>query len=333
MLLHRDDKSWWIVTPAKINLFLEVVDQRPDGFHNLDTVMLAVSLCDQLRFRPTATSGIRLALSSSNPQGFTKLSKDDFAWEIPTDSTNLVVRALESLRQRFGIAGGMEIELIKAIPAQAGLGGGSSNAAAAIVGGMLAWLGRLQMPEAIELASELGSDINFFIEGRVSGTGTKNWLAHCVGRGEVVDPISSDWSFELVVVHPPNGCSTKAIFDRLAATQMPDQESRSSQGTLQALERRDLPALAKSMFNRLEMPAAAETPWIKRIQEYLAEEPGVLGSCVSGSGSAVVAIVESEGKSNKVIERLRKQLSVRAFAVRSWQTPSISEQLATFRVD
>ncbi len=327
MLIHREKDAWEITVPAKVNLFLEVIGRRSDGYHELDTVMLGVSLCDRLRFRATEHEELRMDIFPTAEDEFAKLSSDDNAWEIPCDGTNLVIRALEATRQRLGIAAGMQVELIKGIPAQAGLGGGSADAAAAITGGMLAWIGEFRPNEANELASGLGSDINFFIEGRGTEAGSGNWLARCVGRGELVIPISSNWELDMVVIHPPQGCSTKNVFRRLSESNLSETDSAIASDLVRAIEQQDRSLLANELFNRLEKPAKAENPWIGLIMERLADEPWVLGSCLSGSGSAIVAMVENAEQSAQLSARLKEEINVRAYAVNSWQTPTIGEQL------
>lgn len=329
MLIRREKELWEVVVPAKVNLFLEVVGRRKDGYHDLDTVMMGVSLCDHLRFRATEDEELRLDVLPITANGFDKLSDDDNAWEIPCDSRNLVIRALESVRGRLGIAKGMHVELIKEIPAQAGLGGGSADAAAAITGGMLAWLGEFRRKEAIELASGLGSDINFFIEGRAAVADKGTWLAHCVGRGELVRPISSNWELDMVVIHPPLGCSTKSVFHALTASDLPGRETKTADAIVRAIEKQDKPLLANELFNRLELPASAENPWIDIMREHLAQEPCVLGACISGSGSAMVAVVENAEQAIQIAARMKEKMKVRAYAVRSWQAPSIHEQMST----
>jgi len=330
MLITREATNWQVVVPSKVNLFLEVLGKRPDGYHDLDTVMLAIDLCDRLRMKATQSTELGLRVIPAPGNRFEKLSEEDNAWEIPCDRTNLVIRALEAVRQRYGIKMGLDIELAKGIPSQAGLGGGSADAAGAIVGGMLAWLGEYRAVDAAELASGLGSDINFFIQGRSAGASQGNWLARCTGRGEQVVPVPSDWSIDFVVVHPSLGCSTQSIFRRLAESNTTRSGVLGADAMFQSMELKDRPTMAKELFNRLSGPAAAENPWIDRIRKILAEEPGVLGSCVSGSGSAVFAVVETAERAKLLADRLKNQYPVRAYAVRSWQSPSIGQQLSTF---
>ncbi len=141
MLIRRLTDGWEVTVPAKLNLFLEVIGRRHDGYHELDTVMAGINLFDRIRFMPNSTGRIELRVLPLNEGGFQKLADDDQAWEIPNDASNLVVKAVEAVRQRWGILDGLEIFLNKGIPSQAGLGGGSADAAGAIIGGMLAWRG------------------------------------------------------------------------------------------------------------------------------------------------------------------------------------------------
>lgn len=327
MLISRKATNWEIVVPSKLNLFLEVLGKRSDGYHDLDTMMLAIDLCDRLRIKASESQELQFRVTSASGNEFQKLSNADNAWEIPSDGNNLVVRALEAVRQKYDIRNGLDIELIKGIPSQAGLGGGSSDAAGAIVGGMLAWLGEYRATEAAELASGLGSDINFFIEGRSSDAGQGNWLARCTGRGECVSPIPSNWAIDFVVVHPPMGCSTQGIFRRLAESNSIGSGRMSVDAMFHAMENRDRSTMAKNLFNRLGDFAAAENPWICRAREFLTDDPSVMGICVSGSGSAVFAVVESAEPAKALADHLTKRYPVRAYAVRNWQTPSIGEQL------
>jgi 4-diphosphocytidyl-2-C-methyl-D-erythritol kinase len=329
MLITREATNWEVVVPSKLNLFLEVLGKRTDGYHSLDTMMLAINLCDRLRLSRARDHKLSLRIVPSTENGFQHLSEQDNAWKIPGDQTNLVVRALEAVRKKYGINEGMNIELVKGIPSQAGLGGGSADAAGALVGAMLVWLGEFRLEDAAELASGLGSDINFFIEGRGAGAGQENWLARCRGRGEQITPIRSNWSIDFVVVHPPQGCSTQNVFRRLAESNTGSDQRHSVDAVVQAMEHQDRAALTKKLFNRLGDPAAMENPWIDRIRKIFAEETQVVRSCVSGSGSSVFAVVESAERATKLAEQISKKYPLRAYAVRSWQTPTIGEQIST----
>src|SRR3954471_18211939 len=175
MLLRQHGRSLVVRTPAKLNLFLEILGRRPDGFHELETLMVTVGIYDSLTFTEDDSDEIRLRCfgSTSSPTS-ARTSEND----VPDGRQNLVYRAAELLRQHAGIARGVRIELEKRIPVAAGLAGGSSDAAATLTA--LNQLGNLDLPtaELQRLASQLGSDIGFFLCGKAA--------AICRGRGELV---------------------------------------------------------------------------------------------------------------------------------------------------
>ena len=168
-----------ILAPAKLNLFLEILGRRADGYHDLESLMLTVDLYDTLTF-------------ADEPSGRITLRCDDPS--LPTGSENLVVRAAEALRESSGCGLGASIVLSKAIPAQAGLAGGSSDAAATLTGLDLLWDLRTPPGQLDALAGSIGSDVSFFRHGP---------SAVCRGRGEVVEPHPLPGPLALVLVCPP----------------------------------------------------------------------------------------------------------------------------------
>jgi 4-diphosphocytidyl-2-C-methyl-D-erythritol kinase len=329
MLIHPDDDLWTITVPAKLNLFLEVIGRRGDGYHDLDTVIIAISLTDRLRFHPLATDDLTLAMVPREGESYEPLAPEDGAWRIPTDASNLVLRALAALRQATGVRQGMRVELAKAIPAQAGLGGGSADAAAAIVGGFLAWGLPYDPLLAHRLAASLGSDINFFLEGKAAGG--RGWAARCTGRGELVQPLSLVPPFHAVVIHPPQGCSTPKIFSRLApvlSTFQPQPIDR----MLAALERPTSGEIAMNLFNRLETAAAEDNPWLVQVPKLLKDGWRIDACCMTGSGSAMYFIVDSEDQAEAMAARIKERLQVRAYAVKGWNAPAIEQQISNIEL-
>jgi 4-diphosphocytidyl-2-C-methyl-D-erythritol kinase len=332
MRIQRQSNGWEIVVPAKLNLFLEVVGRRPNGYHDLDTIMTAVSLCDRLRFQPTLDREIQLSIIPLDSNGFETLSPDDQAWNVPADHSNLVVRAAESIRQTWRIDAGLKIELAKAIPSQAGLGGGSADAAAAIVGSMLAWRKTFDTKLAGRVASDLGSDINFFLEGKASNAPDEPWVARCTGRGELVEPLHSSQRMQFVVFHPAKGCSTKDIFRRLAEEDEGKvRQIQSCDAWLQYLSgnSNSLPPI----FNRLQVPASKDNPSVERLVVQLSDELGVSRSGLTGSGSAVFGLASSHDQALEWIRIVRNKFKVRAYAVKSWGFPTILEQLRAIGIE
>jgi 4-diphosphocytidyl-2-C-methyl-D-erythritol kinase len=344
MLIEVKDGNWSITVPAKVNLFLEIIGKRADGYHELDTIMSSINLTDRLFFSPRRDGKILLTIEPLKIGGFEKLSPEDPAWDIPTDSRNLVCKALSALQQRLALGDsdaatlGMDVILQKGIPAQAGLGGGSADAAAALVGGMLTWIGHYDHAVVSELAAGLGSDINFFLDTANGGL----TYARCTGRGEIVKAIPSYLALDYVVVHPQLGCSTKAVFDRLATNAQQNSTlqdllpqdrvgevltPRSAAGILQGLSAGNKEVLVDSLWNRLSRPAFDLNPWLEKICKIIDSSPGVLGGTLSGSGSAMFAIMRDEQTAKDLVASLTAENLYRAYHVKDWQSATISEQV------
>ena len=322
--------------PCKINLFLEVLGKRPDGYHDLDTVMMAVSLCDDLEIHPRPDTEIRLQVDLSETQRLQDGSIDgqgstwpgDNAWKIPSDATNLVCKGLEALRQCLGIDQGADVLLRKRIPSQAGLGGGSADAAAALVLGSLLWTGRWEPTIACEVASRLGSDLNFFLEGH-NGV---SYVARCGGRGERVQPIASKLKLWFVLAHPPQGCDTGAIFRKLKETDQracnaPGSElsKRSPESLMSFLSAGDAVGIGAELYNCLEKPAASSNEWIERTASRF-DRYNPLGHCLSGSGSARFCLCRTSEEAEKIASELRSFRDMRVYTASTWLSPSIPAQ-------
>lgn len=248
-----------VLAPAKLNLFLEVLGRRPDGYHEIETLMVSVDLHDRLTL-------------ADEPSGRIELRADDPS--LPTGPENLVVRAAEALRAMAGVDRGARIALEKAIPMQAGLGGGSSDAAVTLRALDQLWGLRTPPARLAELAGALGSDVPFFLG---------NGAAVCRGRGERVEPIEPCPSYYFVLVSPPRGVRTADVYDRLT----PPERPRPIGPALAAFRSGDALALGPELFNRLGTEAEALAPDLVRVREALDHRgPALAGSLMSGSGSA-----------------------------------------------
>lgn len=313
--------------PCKINLFLEVLGKRPDGYHDLDTVMLAVDLCDELTLRVQAEPEIVLTLNeASTPYGTYGWKAQSETTAIPTDDRNLVVRALMRLQAALGIEQGARVTLTKRIPVQAGLGGGSADAAAALVIGSLAWTGQLQLPRLSALAKELGSDINFFLEGWGDG----RWTARCLGRGELVEPVPNPGNGYFVIAQPPQGCDTASIFRVLAKWNTESGGAsepvlRNSDELLQALSSGQSDQVGRLLYNRLELAARECNEWIDRTARQF-DRYNPLGHCLSGSGSARFCLCSTRLEAEKIASELALLNEFRVFVASVWHSPSIQDQ-------
>ncbi len=267
-----------VLAPAKLNLFLEVLGRRPDGYHEIETVMVAISLCDTLTIQDEPTGVLRLRCNDPT---------------LPVGAENLVIRAADRLREATGCRRGADIELIKAIPAQAGLAGGSSDAAATLAGLDQLWGLGLAPEQKDALAAEVGSDVPFF-----------NHLpaAVCRGRGERVKPVSLDREYHFVLICPPLGVSTADVYCRV----VPPEEPRAAGKILAALERGETTELGRSLFNRLQPVAEAIRPELIRVRDALADLGPLLdGFAMSGSGSAYFGLCRDRPAARHAAEVLQ----------------------------
>ena len=277
MIVRPVEGGLEILAPAKLNLFLEIHGKRPDGYHDLESLMVTVDLHDTLTLLDDPSG--RIALRCDDPT-------------LPTGPGNLVVQAAEALKAASGTDRGVRIDLVKAIPAQAGLAGGSSDAAATLVGLDRLWdLG--MSPETLDhLASTIGSDVSFFRQGP---------LAVCRGRGEIVEPRALADPLHFVLVCPPVGVSTADVYRNL----IPPDRPRPIDGMLEALEAGDLPAVGRSLFNRLQPVAERLEPSLGTIREALAGlGPSLDGHLMSGSGSAYFGLARDRDAAEDAARRL-----------------------------
>ncbi|TFV63339.1 UNVERIFIED_ORG: 4-(cytidine 5'-diphospho)-2-C-methyl-D-erythritol kinase, partial [Bacillus sp. AZ43] len=238
--------------PAKVNVHLGVGPLRPDGFHELRTVYLAVSLFDTVTAEPG--DGLALTVTGEGADG------PPGADRVPTDRRNLVWRAAELLAESAGVPADATLAIDKSIPAAAGLAGGSADAAAALVALDALWRTRASREDLLDLAARLGSDVPFSLLGGV---------ALGAGRGEQVTPVLTGDRWHWVLGIAGEGLSTPAVYgelDRLrAAGRVPDvAEPPSPEPVLAALRSGPVAALAGALANDLQAPALALRPRLGR---------------------------------------------------------------------
>jgi 4-diphosphocytidyl-2-C-methyl-D-erythritol kinase len=267
-----------VAAPAKVNLFLEVRGRRSDGYHDLETLMVAVDLFDTLEFRSGPPGAIAL---ECDPPG------------LPTGTDNLVVKAARVLRDRVGRPDlGATIRLTKRIPTRAGLGGGSADAAVTLLALNEIWKLAQTRDELAGMAADIGSDVAFFL------TPPAGW---CTGRGEVVSPEPLARVLDFVLVCPPVALATAAVYRELRVPAAP----RSGEALRAAVRSGDPEAVGRSLFNRLEEPAFVLAPVVEGIRRRLANL-GPCGVLMSGSGSAVFAVCRSRGEATRVAGEFRR---------------------------
>jgi 4-diphosphocytidyl-2-C-methyl-D-erythritol kinase len=291
-----------------VNLFLEVLARRDDGFHEIETLMVPIGLFDTLTVRNDDTGDLALRCQwasglgkQAGPQRFTH---PPIVWEkLPEGNDNVAMRAVELLRRRAGIGVGATLELTKRIPSAAGLGGGSSDAAAALVAANLAWNLGWPVDRLSRLAAEIGSDVPFFL-----GAGP----ALCQGRGEKVHRLSGLGSLDLVVACPPEGISTAVAYKNCQPAECP----RTAGALIDALLSGNRRGLTGRMFNRLEGPAAGLSQWIARLADEFAAA-GCIAAQMSGSGTSYFGVCHHAGHARRTARLLGSKGFERVYAVRS----------------
>jgi 4-diphosphocytidyl-2-C-methyl-D-erythritol kinase len=283
------DDGVTILAPAKLNLSLAVLARRADGFHEIESLMVPVSLADTLHLRPRAEPGIALAVTIGPALAGTAAAT--LARDIPTDGRNLVVRAAEALAREAGITTGLMITLEKNVPAQAGLGGGSSDAAATIIAAARLWNLDWPRERLAAIGATIGSDVPWFFAGGP---------AIASGRGEYVEPVAGLPDRFAVIACPTAGLSTAAVYARC----VPDPARRGDALRLaEALRAKGLSAAEAFMTNALEPPARSLSPEIDRVLEALADSGG-FAPRLTGSGSACFALSATKGEAESVAASL-----------------------------
>jgi 4-diphosphocytidyl-2-C-methyl-D-erythritol kinase len=296
MRIHRSAKQFVVHAPAKVNLFFEVLGKRDDGYHEIETLMCPIDLYDTLYFQEEPSGQLELTCRVSGRVGV----QDG---EIPQGPENLAWRAVDLLRRRAGVTAGATLRLVKRIPAAAGLGGGSSDAAAALMLANLGWNLGWSRPQLHRLAAELGSDVPFFLSGRP---------AICRGRGERVDEVAGIGPLNLVLVRPPAGLATAAVYGACRPAACPNRLTP----LLEALGRGDLRASGRLLFNRLQPAAESLSPWIARLRREF-EGMDCLGHGMSGSGTSYYGLCRHARHARRIARRFAANGVGSVFVVRS----------------
>jgi 4-diphosphocytidyl-2-C-methyl-D-erythritol kinase len=292
-----------ILAPAKLNLFFEVLARRSDGFHEVETLMAPLDIYDTIVIRDASPRATQppVAIDCAWVAGYRiphpgkHLADAGVAGleELPKDIENIAVRAIDLLRQRASVDKGARVRLTKRIPSAAGLGGGSSDAAAALVGANLVWGLDWSSQRLGAVAAELGSDVPYFL---YSGP------AVCRGRGEQIEPVARFGRFHVVVVRPPAGLSTASVYKVCR----PSASPRKVEELLSALRRGDVRRLGGRLHNALQPAAHVLSPWIGRLAGEFARMD-CLASQMSGSGTSYFGICRNAGHALAVARRLRSR--------------------------
>ncbi|MBC8121150.1 MAG: 4-(cytidine 5'-diphospho)-2-C-methyl-D-erythritol kinase [Gemmatimonadaceae bacterium] len=275
-------------TAAKVNLFLEILAERPDGYHEVVMILQSLDLVDLVELVPARA----ISVVCTHPL-------------VPTDRTNLVWQAAELLQQACGVADGVEIKLDKRIPVAAGLAGGSADAAAVLVGLNMLWQLGLTQKELQVLAARLGSDIPFCVSG---GT------ALATGRGEVLSPLPVLDGLHLVLVKPRDlQVSTAWAYRTYRAGRSVSMPAKSNSANMvAAVTSRDAKRIASLLYNDLEAAVLPTHPEVARLRRQLLEY-GALGTLMSGSGPTVFGLTASRTAAEQLYTQICQDPKVEAF--------------------
>jgi 4-diphosphocytidyl-2-C-methyl-D-erythritol kinase len=277
-----------VTVPAKVNLALLVHGRRGDGYHEIESLVVAVTLFDELAIRGPSDSVLEMRTEGEASPG---------------DVTNLVWRSAACLGRLAGKVPGGLLEIRKSIPAGTGLGGGSADAAAALAGLNVHWQAGLSDGELATLAANVGADVPLFFH-----------LPAAVirGVGEIAEAVAFDWPGWLVLAVPPFGVSTAAVYKRW--TPEPPPLGRPIEAVLEAHAAKAA-ELSEKLVNMLEKPAFRLYPELARLHgamTKIANRPVRL----TGSGAGLFALFDGQAEASRVADRLRRELGVRTWLLK-----------------
>lgn len=263
--------------PAKINLVLDVLFKRPDGYHEVEMIMTTVDLADRIELQDIEKNDIQI------------LAHNRF---VPDDHRNLAYQAAHILKERFGVTRGVSILIEKNIPVAAGLAGGSSDAAATLRGLNRLWNLRLSIDELAEIGAEIGSDVSFCVYG---GT------ALAKGRGEKITHLPAPPKCWVILAKPTIGVSTSDVYKRL---QLANMEHPDVYGMVDAIEKNDYHKVCQGLGNVLEKVTLPLYPEVANIKDQM-KTFGADAVLMSGSGPTVFGLVEHDSRMQRIYNGLR----------------------------
>jgi 4-diphosphocytidyl-2-C-methyl-D-erythritol kinase len=263
--------------PAKLNLFLRVRARRPDGFHDVDSLVQPVTLADGVQVRPA--------------EGLTVAVAGEWAADVPVGEENLAARAARALAEVCGTPGGASIAIVKRIPVAGGLGGGSTDAAATLRALNDLWGCGLHLDALADVGSSVGSDVPALVHGRP---------VMIRGRGEVVGPVDAGRTWWVLVPFTFGIAAAEAYgwWDEEGGPTGPDPAP-----LLEALRTGDLVSAGRLLFNDLEGPVAARRPVVREARARLLEEDA-LGALMCGSGPTVAALARDGFHATELADRV-----------------------------
>lgn len=274
-------------SPCKVNLLLNILGKRPDGFHELETVIQPLQLCDHLTLEAT---GREIELTCTDPN-------------LPTDSSNLVHRAATAFLGAARISTGVRIHLEKKLPIAAGLGAGSANAATTLLALNRLFEQPLDSGTLHQLAATLGSDVPFFLQSRP---------ALATGRGEKVEPLEPFAALRgaaFLLIYPGFGVPTPWAYQQLARfLEAVNGRTGRARRLIELLQKKTLRDANAEFYNALEYPVLHKYPLLQIFQEFLRTH-GAVVALMSGSGSTTFGIFDDESTARSVEAEMKKRFS------------------------
>lgn len=261
---------------AKINVFLKILGKRSDGFHEVRTWMLPISLSDDLTFKNSDDGQIRLSCSDST---------------LPIDESNLVYKAAKLLKSRFNVSHGCSIHVEKRIPIGAGLGGGSSNGSTTLVGLNRLWNLGLPPEQLEKLSAEFGSDTAFFVQNR---------SALSEGRGEALTYLPYPKTVPIFLMNFGFGSATAWAYKNLGAPLLASIPASEGNGFVSK-------PFESLLVNDLEKPVFRKFPILKIAKDFLSQQKSVRGAMMCGSGSTMMAVLNSVEDAGSLIDSVTKE--------------------------
>ncbi|GAA1454624.1 4-(cytidine 5'-diphospho)-2-C-methyl-D-erythritol kinase [Nesterenkonia lacusekhoensis] len=299
------------VAPGKVNMSLRVGPRREDGYHDVATLYFAVSLHEEVTAAPRRDSAITVSLSERS--AFTEVQHqvegETVTAAIPLDERNLAHQAAQKLRERLGITSGVDLTITKNVPVAGGMGGGSADAAAALVACSALWGAGLSKEQLAEVGAELGADVPFAILGGAAvGQGVGDELSPLLTRGEL----------HLVIVPANTGLSTPEIYQELDAMReeagVSAEEPELDADLVRAVCTADAEMVATLMTNELQAPAVRKIPSLDRMMDAGLLE-GAMQGMVSGSGPTVVFLTRDAAAAGQLATSLEERTDVWAIPV------------------
>ena len=262
---------------AKINLSIDVLKKREDGYHEVRMIMQSIDLYDLIKFNRRDSD---IKIYCTNPL-------------VPCDRSNIVYRVLELLREKYKVSYGMEVDIEKRIPIAAGLGGGSTDAASAIIAADSIWKLNMSYEDMLAVGRKVGADVPFCIKGG---------SALAEGIGEILKELPSMGSIHIVLAKPLVSVSTKEVYNNLRMDEIvarPDIDR-----LIKALGDKNIKHIADNMVNVLETVTIKQYPVIAEIKSIMIQF-GALGSLMSGSGPTVFGLFQGKDEAERCYNRLR----------------------------